>query len=185
MPRKVDWAADPRNLEFIGQPRYRVEHGWQQVRVLVRVQMCWLEPSIQHSPDLTGQFVIDSDSAEGDRLNQPGNRRRIAFRANQNEMNADIQTGILARQLYRVLESSASSHQRGGRKYAFPARMHDTLIDVAREAKVVGVDDQLFQNMASFMRRNFFGFARKSCISKFIWRVVALRLSYNCWFTKS
>ena len=95
-------------------------------------------------------------------------------------MNADIQAGTLARQLDRVLESGAGSHQRGGREYTFPARMHDALIDVAREAEVVGVDDQLFQNIESLMRRNFFGFARKSCISKFIWRVAPLRLSYNC-----
>ena len=83
-------------------------------------------------------------------------------------MDTYIQISSLAGESDGMFERSAGSHQRCGGEYSFAARMHDALIDVAREAEIVGVDDQLFQNNDSFTCRNFFGLARKSCISKFI-----------------
>jgi hypothetical protein len=44
-------------------------------------------------------------------------------------------------------------------------RPHDAFVHIARETEIVRVDDQLFQNSDSLMRRNFFGLERKSFIS--------------------
>ena len=89
---------------------------------------------------------------------------------------------ILARQRDRVIEGGAGGHQRGGGENALAMRVDDAVVDVAREAEIVGVRDQVFQalNKPSLMRRNFFGLARKSFISRCISRVAPFRLSYNC-----
>ena len=100
-------------------------------------------------------------------------------------MNADVQLRSLPSELDGMIKRGSRCHQGCGGEDSVPARIHDAFVNVAREAEIIGVDDQLFQNNESFTCRNFFGFARKSCMSRFIWRVAPFKLSYSCWFTKS
>src|SRR5579862_55254 len=144
-----------------------------------------LNTGIQHLSHLPREFVVNLDPAERDCLDQPRNRGWIALTADQNEMNADVEFGILTRQRDRVLESGAGSHQGRGSQNALAAGMHNALVNVARKAEVVGVDNEVLQNIESLTCRNFFGLDRKSRISRFISRVAPLRLSYNCWLTRS
>src|SRR5580693_7901628 len=100
-------------------------------------------------------------------------------------MNADIELGILARQFHGVVEGGASGHDGGSSENPVAVSLDDAFVDVASEAEIVGVGNQQSQNIASLMRRNFFGLARKSFIRRCISRVVPLRLSYNCGLTSS
>ena len=66
-------------------------------------------------------------------------KRRLAH---QNQMDADIERRILARQADGIVKRRAGSHQRGGGEDAFAVRLDNSLIHVAREAEVVGVNHQ-------------------------------------------
>src|SRR5258708_7721260 len=130
--------------------------------------------------NLLDQLVTNRDAANSDGLQQGRNSGRIAGTAHQHQVNSNIQFRILARQRHRVVKGGACGHQRSGSEYPVPMGMYDALVDVASEAEIIGVRYEEFQNRPSLMRRNFFGLARKSFISRCISRVAPFKLSYSC-----
>src|SRR5579864_9074747 len=99
-------------------------------------------------------------------------------------MDSDVQVGVLARQRYCMIERWAGGHKRSRGQDPVPVRVHDTFVDVACKAEIIGVRDEVFQNRPSLILRNFFGLVRKSRMSPCSSRVAPFKLSYNCWLTK-
>jgi hypothetical protein len=57
----------------------------------------------------------------------------------------DIERRRFAREPDSVIESSAGRHERRRRQDPFAVRRQDPGIYVAREAEIIGIDDQLLQ----------------------------------------
>ncbi len=131
----------------------------------------------EHFLDLLAQLALDVDAAPGDGQHKSGNCGRIARRADQGEMNADVEIGQIARTVHRIVKRRAVRHQSGGGENTLAVRAHDAMVHVARETEIVGVNNQLLQNNDSLICRNFFGLARKSFISPCISWEVPFRLS--------
>src|ERR1700719_3363557 len=151
--------------------------------VFVGIQMSGPDACIHNLPDLARELIVDLDSPQ--RCHQTRYRCRIPLAPHQDQMDADVQLRIFARQRDGVVERRAGRHQCGRGENSLPMRVHNALVDIARKAEVIGVRDEVFQKRPSLMRRNFFGLARKSCMSPCISRVAPLRLSYNCGLTSS
>ena len=80
-------------------------------------------------------------------------------------MAADVQGWVIPREANSIVERAAVRHQSSSGEDSVAMSVDDSLVHVAREPEIIGVDDQLFagiQNMVSLMLRNFFGFARMS-----------------------
>src|SRR4051794_36964860 len=100
-------------------------------------------------------------------------------------MAADVQGGMLARQAHGIFERISVGHQRSRREDPVRVRVDDAPVHVGGETEVIRIDDQAFQNRASLMRRNFFGFARKSLNNSCSSRVAPFMLSYSAGFTSN
>ena len=94
--------------------RHGVQHRRQQVGVLVRIQVRRLETGVENAPNLRDQFVIDADAAESQSARELGDGRWKRRLADQHQVDADIERGILAREADGVVECRAGGHQRGG-----------------------------------------------------------------------
>ena len=57
-------------------------------------------------------------------------------------MDADIERRIFAGQTYGVVKRRAGGHERGGGEDALAVRFDNSLIHVAREAEIVGINHQ-------------------------------------------
>ncbi len=57
-------------------------------------------------------------------------------------MAADVEAGVLARKLHGVAERAAVRHERGGAQNAVLISLDDPGVHVAREAEIIGVNDE-------------------------------------------
>src|SRR4051812_18012951 len=135
------------------------------MRVLVRVEMRGTNARFEDSGDLLAQFVVRLYASASTCLEKLHDRRRVTRTADEHEMTADVERGVLTSQTHRVVKRFAGGHERGSGKDSARVSFNDACVHVPREAEVVGVDDKLSQNSLSWMVRNFFGLARKSFIS--------------------
>jgi len=130
-----------------------------------------MDPGIADSTDLFLQFPIRTnlpfrqrrEELRDGRGQSPSGDQRFA--ANEDEMAPDVERWILPRQANSIVERVAVRHQSRCGEDSVAMSVDDSLVHVAREPEIIGVDDQLFagiQNMVSLMLRNFFGFARMS-----------------------
>jgi len=165
MKRKIERPTHPWNTVFTGQLGHMLQHGRQQVRVLVRVEMQRTDASREHFLNLLPKLGGNIYLLPCHRSDQSGNRSRISRRTHQRKMDTNIELRQLLCALHRVIEGRAVRHQGSRRENPFAMRPHDAFVHIARETEIVRVDDQLFQNSDSLMRRNFFGLERKSFIS--------------------
>ena len=62
--RKIERPADPVDMKLFGEPRHGVQHGWQQVRVFVGVQMSRRYARVDDLYDLGAQFVVDAQTPQ-------------------------------------------------------------------------------------------------------------------------
>ena len=112
------------------------------MRVFVGIQMRRLQPGIENATDLAEQFFIDADLAESYPAHEQGHGSRKRGIAYQYQMSSDIERRMRASQAHGVVESGAGSHQSCRGQDALAVSLDDALVDVARKAEVVGVDDE-------------------------------------------
>ncbi len=118
--------------------------------VLVGVQVRRAQAGVQNPAHLGGQLLIRPELPRRERREQPRDRcrQRTAGHeraaADQDQVAADIERGVLAREAERVLERLAVGHQGGRGQDTAAVGFHNSLVDVRREAEIVRVDDQLF-----------------------------------------
>src|SRR5262249_51379354 len=89
-----EWPPHPWDLEILSDARHCLEHGRQQVGVLVRVQVRWLKARFHDTPDLRGQFVIDADAPQRhctNELHYSGWKRR---RSHQDQVATDVERRV-------------------------------------------------------------------------------------------
>ena len=83
---------------------------------------------------------MDANTAEGHgacELSHGSRKRRLTH---QNQVNADIKRRVFVSEAHGVAEGRTGRHQRGGGKDASAMGLDDTLVDVARETEIVGVN---------------------------------------------
>src|SRR5206468_11292621 len=100
-------------------------------------------------------------------------------------MHTDVERRKLLRERDRVVKRRAVRHERCRGKHAAIMCIENACVHARGQTEIVGVDNQQLQKTESLMRRNFFGFARKSFIRRCISRVAPFRLSYSCWLTSN
>ncbi len=106
------------------------------------IEMRWLQAGVENAPHLRSQFVINANAAEEHRapeLRHGDGKWRFA---DQHQMDADIERGDSPAPERTARQSRAGGHQRGGGEDTAAVRFDDSLIHVAREAEVVGVNHQ-------------------------------------------
>src|SRR5438552_1225670 len=62
---EVEWSADPGNPKLLREPGDGIEHGRQQVRVLVRVEMRRRDAGRNDLFDLGAELVVNANLAGG------------------------------------------------------------------------------------------------------------------------
>jgi len=106
----------------------------------MRIEVRGPEPGVKNAADLAQQFFMDADAAEGQGAHELSHGSRKRRLTHQNQMNADIERGILASEAHSVVEGRAGRHQRGSGEDAFAMGLDNTLVDVVRETEIVGVN---------------------------------------------
>jgi hypothetical protein len=145
-PRLVRPAnrGDP---ELPAQLDDHLEHAGQQMDVLVAVQVGRREPGIENFPTLSRKLsahftridpageVPDRESVgvfqesalpTDERWNLLGGENRSFL--DEGEVDAEIESGIGPRELYRVVEFAAYGHDRGRREDPAPMSFENTLV---------------------------------------------------------
>src|SRR6185369_11248786 len=84
--RKIEGAAHPRNFVLFRELGDGLEHGRQQVRVLVRVEMRGLQPGVEDAPYLRLQLVVDTNAARHNGACELSDGRREGRVADKHQM---------------------------------------------------------------------------------------------------
>ena len=77
-------------------------------------------------------------------------------------MTPHVQPRVLACKAHGIVEGGARGHQSCSSENTVAMRLDNARVHIAGESEIIRVDNQSRQKMLNLMRRNFFGFARKS-----------------------
>src|SRR5260370_11203720 len=107
---EIERPPYPRNSKGFRDARDGIQHGREQVRVLVGVEMSRTNAAIGNLADLSVKFVVDTHAPQRECLDQACYGRRIAWRADQRKVASDIQRRILAGETQCVVKRRSVRH---------------------------------------------------------------------------
>jgi hypothetical protein len=132
------------------------------MRVLVCVQVRGADTGGQDTAYLGVELFFDIEIAGGDGGDQAGDGARESFAgpaqsalADQDEVYADTERRIVAGKQHGMVKLASICHDGCRGDDAFAMRGDDSFVDVAGEAKVVRVDDELPDYVPSLRHQRF------------------------------